>query len=215
MTTTIKTPKTISDLKPAKYNPRTITSNEIKQLERSIRVLGDLSGVVFNVRTQTLVSGHQRLKTLQGKKTKLVRNQQKKDALGTVATGWIEAVEHGIKIPYREVDWPNKQMEKLANVNANSAGGSFDQQKLGAILEELKDTKFQIELALDDWDFKKAIIQFKKEHGGAPDTEDGDEETEGQFEKVSTSRKEAGISCPRCKFHMSEAIVQKLLKKRK
>ena len=142
----MKAPKSLADLKAASYNPRTITDKELKTLGSSIQALGDLSGIVFNVHSQRLVSGHQRVKSIKGKKTKIVRQAQKKDALGTVAIGYVEVAQDGatIKIPYREVDWPDKQMEMLANVNANAAGGQFDQVKLGAVLAQLEKSSFSI-----------------------------------------------------------------------
>lgn len=62
----IKTPDlpTVASIKPANYNPRTITKPALEALGHAMREFGDLGGVVLNVRTGNLVGGHQRVKHL-------------------------------------------------------------------------------------------------------------------------------------------------------
>ena len=64
--------KSLKDAKPAKYNPRKITEDRLEKLKKSIESFGDLSGVVINNRTGSIVAGHQRIKTLGDKKTCVV-----------------------------------------------------------------------------------------------------------------------------------------------
>ena len=54
--------KSVSTLKANPKNPRKITPQKLEQLEKSMREFGDLSGIVFNVKTGNLVGGHQRTK---------------------------------------------------------------------------------------------------------------------------------------------------------
>lgn len=154
-------PASVADLKGDNRNPRVITSRELKKLDDSINRWGDLSGIVFNVHTQQLISGHQRMKTIKGRPTKLQRHEQPKDKYGTVATGYVlykGAKGDTIKIPYREVDWNSKEEQWAANIAANASGGSFDQSKLGAILADLKKSSFDIESTnLDNWDANMAL----------------------------------------------------------
>lgn len=56
--------KNIGDIVPADYNPRKISSQQLKRLKKSLNEFGDLSGFVVNVRTGNLIGGHQRLKCL-------------------------------------------------------------------------------------------------------------------------------------------------------
>ena len=56
--------KNVKDLNPAEYNPRRITKKRLALLGEALKEFGDLSGVTFNIRTQRLVSGHQRVKHL-------------------------------------------------------------------------------------------------------------------------------------------------------
>lgn len=137
----------IKKFKPAKYNPRKISVQELGALDKSINEFGDMSGVVINKKTDTIVAGHQRLKTMGSKKTKIVTTKHKDDK-GTVALGHIEVIcEDGTKfnVPLRIVNWDIRR-EKLANIAANNHGGEFDNQKLGKLLAELNTDKFDIEL---------------------------------------------------------------------
>jgi hypothetical protein len=203
--------KSITDLRAATYNPREITTTQLKQLRDSIETFGDLSGIVVNVAKgkNTLVSGHQRLKTLKGKKTRIVKTECKKDQHGTVATGWIEVLNGKTvtKIPYREVDWLDKQMEMAANVNANSAGGEFDKVKLGSVLAKLQAGKFKIEsLALDKFSMMKAMIDFRKSNVQSKEevvnTKSKDSK-KTSFDKVDPRSEKFEHVCPRCKFKWS------------
>ncbi len=53
--------KTIGDLKPAEFNPRTITADALGGLTASVTEVGDISGIVYNLRLGCLVAGHQRV----------------------------------------------------------------------------------------------------------------------------------------------------------
>lgn len=137
----------LKKFKPAKYNPRKITKEALKSLNKSIEEFGDLSGVVINKRTKTIVAGHQRITTLEGKKTKM-NTKPVTDKFGTVAMGHIAVISSQgdrFNIPLRLVDWDLRR-EKLANIAANNHGGEFDNQKLGILLAELDNSKFDVEL---------------------------------------------------------------------
>ncbi len=124
----------VKDLKPAKFNPRKITGKELDMLGKSMKEFGDLSGIVFNVRTGHLIGGHQRIKHLRPE-WEIVK-EECQDNLGTVAQGFIKT-PFGDWI-YREVDWPEKK-EKAAMVAANRHGGEFDTPMLDEILADLDD----------------------------------------------------------------------------
>lgn len=140
-------PMKLSSFKKAKYNPRQISADQMKALNKSIEEFGDLSGIVVNTKSNTIIAGHQRITTMQGKKTKVV-TKEFKDNFGTVAVGHIEVTSSSgstFNVPLRLVSWSSRQ-EKLANIAANNHGGEFDNQKLGKLLAELDNDKFDIEL---------------------------------------------------------------------
>lgn len=135
------------DFKDAKYNPRYISDKRLSHLGKSIEAFGDLSGVVFNARSRTLVAGHQRLKVIGKSKTSVV-TKAFTDNHGTIEEGHIvvHTTNGRIRIPLRIVDWPDVKVEKAANIAANSHGGEFDKEKLRAVLISLETKTFDIEL---------------------------------------------------------------------
>lgn len=119
----------VADLAPAEYNPRKITEAAASGLARSLTEFGDIAGIVFNLRTRRLVTGHQRLdqlKRLHG------------DAL-RIEAGHIVAPD-GERFRLRVVDWPEAK-EKRANLAANNPhiAGDWKTDALEALLAELRD----------------------------------------------------------------------------
>lgn len=209
-------PTKVSQLKGASYNPRVITENELRKLKYSYEQFGDLSGVVFNVASAVLISGHQRLKTVQDKKPKLVK-QKYKDSHGTVAIGYIEAKSKDGKttrIPYREVNWSDKKTEIAANIAANAHGGSFDEIKLGGLLHKLSQEQFDIELTgIDELSFQKMRIKHRNMTGGksgSGSTGDSDKRDEDGFSEIGKSDiRETDHKCPRCGYLFDSAKTKK------
>ncbi len=99
----------IQDLKDAPYNPREIDTRSLEGLKTSMGAFGDISGIVWNSRTGSLVAGHQRFRALQ---------EEHGDALDLVDGRLV--VPGKVDFPVRTVDWPMAK-EKAANVAANSA----------------------------------------------------------------------------------------------
>ncbi len=192
-------PKSMRDLKAAGYNPRTITTSQKKQLKGSYTTFGDLSGIVFNVRTGLLVGGHQRTDLFKKENTRITKSPSKDDC-GTVAIGFVEikgAGGHLTKIPYREVNW-DSNTEKAANIAANSGGGDFDMVKLGKVLHELKTNKFEVEaIPLDPWSFRRAAASLK-----ANMSKEAEGFGKGKFEEVSPKSVADQIKhqCPKCGY---------------
>lgn len=109
---TVETMK-LKDLHPADYNPRVELKPgdaEYEALSGSIERFGLVEPLVFNKRTGTLVSGHQRLNVLK-------------------AQGKTEA-----EVVIIDTD---EEHEKLANVAINKIEGDWDYQKLQELFEEI------------------------------------------------------------------------------
>jgi hypothetical protein len=147
----------VKDLKPAGYNPRKISKEKLAALKKSLEEFGDLSGIVYNTRTQTLIGGHQRIKNLDPA-WKIVTKPQT-DPTGTTAAGYIET-PHG-RLTYREVDWPESK-EKQANIAANKHGGEFDDELLKNLVEEIKLEDPAMDIALIGFDDKELTLLTDK-----------------------------------------------------
>lgn len=102
----------ITELKPAEYNPRTISDDEFSGLKESIKTFGFVDPAIIN-KDFTIIGGHQRVKAAQ--------------ALGMT------------NVPCVILDL-DKHQEKKLNVILNSPAisGSYDDLMLSEILEELK-----------------------------------------------------------------------------
>lgn len=122
----------VEDLNRSEFNPRRISYSQIIAMCQTMMVYGDLSGIVFNVRTKRLICGHQRLQLFDP--SSAVITMPFTDRFGTVRIGFIHTA-FGIW-SYREVNWPEKK-ELLANIAANKTGGEFDDVKMKKILELL------------------------------------------------------------------------------
>jgi|GEM_PF-3102632 len=134
-------PQRVDGLKPAAYNPRRISRDQLQALARAMAEFGDLSGIVYNRRTGPLVGGHQRAKNLD--KSWPIVSEAHADQVGTVAMGYVDTPWG--RWAYREVDWPEAK-EKAANVAANQHGGEFEDEGLKALLAEVGGLDFDLTL---------------------------------------------------------------------
>lgn len=107
--------KKISELNRAEYNPRIDLrpgDEEYESLRHSLNTYGLVTPIVWNKRTNTVVSGHQRLTVLEN--------------------------EGETEVYVSVVDLDETQ-EKQLNIALNKIEGSFDNEKLVTLLDELGD----------------------------------------------------------------------------
>jgi len=104
----------VSEIHPAPYNPRVDLQPgdpDYEKLRKSIATFGYVEPLVWNERTKTLMSGHQRLKIL---------------------------IEQGVtEVEVSVVNFSIEQ-EKACNLALNKISGRWDEDKLAALLEELQ-----------------------------------------------------------------------------
>ena len=107
----------IADLRPDPENPREVSAAALEGLKYSVESFGDLSGIVWNERSGTLVCGHQRLKALIDAGAKFV-------TYDGVPTLTIE--ETGFDFDVRVVDWPReKHLEAMVAANNEATMGHW------------------------------------------------------------------------------------------
>ncbi len=138
---------TIADLHEDEENPREITAEAFAGLKVSVHEFGDLSGIVFNLRTQNLVCGHQRIGSIRASYGDL---PIKFEIIESVKRAWIETPGGIFNI--RLVDWDLKK-QRAANIAANNPhiSGTFSedlQPQLRGLLED--DSGLFNALRLDD-----------------------------------------------------------------
>ncbi len=138
--------KNIEDLRPDPRNPRTMSQHDAEALRNSLNTFGDLSSVVFNIRTQQLIGGHQRIemmKRMPGERRVVITQRAGEgpldgheflDEVGTKAVGYIFIGNK--QFPYREVDF-DEAKQHAANIASNRISGEFDNQLLAEITYDL------------------------------------------------------------------------------
>lgn len=120
----------IGELKRAEYNPRIMPDSEMASLMESLKAFGFVDPVVVNAnpeRKDVLVGGHQRTTATE----RLL-------AKGIVPAG-VEKVEDGYLIPATFVHLDLEQ-EKALNLALNKIRGKWDEDKLTALIVELKES---------------------------------------------------------------------------
>lgn len=161
--------KSIRDLKPAPWNPRDIEAESLESLKTSLSEFGDISGIVFNVRTGYLICGHQRIQGLISK--------YGEDNLRIEENEIV--VPDGNRFFIRVVDW-DELTEKAANVAANSSRlGGFFTEGLQSVLRDVHDgmpelsNDLQFDELMDSDLFEDLIPPGDKESGDEGEEPDG------------------------------------------
>jgi hypothetical protein len=110
-----------SEIKMADYNPRRITPEARHKLEENLEKCGLMGGIVWNLTTGNLVSGHQRIAIMDK------RNKYKADDPKTDYDVWVTKVEMGEK----------EEKEQNVFLNNQSAMGFFDDEKLKSLMANI------------------------------------------------------------------------------
>lgn len=123
------------DIKLADYNPRTISDHARAQLKNVIQDVGLIQPLIWNERTGVLVSGHQRLATL--------------DALEKYKPGGKKSYTLNVAV----VNLDEKQ-ERQMNVflNNTSAMGEFDYDALNALIKDYDLNELDLGFSPEDID---------------------------------------------------------------
>lgn len=149
--------KRIADMNRAAYNPRVDLrpeDEEYQAIERSLKRHGLVQPIVWNRRTNTVVSGHQRLTVLE-------------------AQGETE-------VTVSVVDLDDIQ-EKELNVALNKITGEWDDDKLSVILNELGEEATDTGFAPPEIDVLRDELKSYFDDVTAPDEEEPTEEPEESF----------------------------------
>lgn len=170
--------KNIDDLHADPRNPRTMSDHDGNALKESINKFGDLSCIVFNIRTQQLVGGHQRLAIMKQlpaeRRVMLTEKFENPDEVGTVAIGYVYIGNK--QFAYREVDW-DENTQHAANIAANRIQGEFNLDMLAELNYELNEGSPDLLALTGQTD--KEITQLLSMVTGEPGIDLPDGEKEG------------------------------------
>ncbi len=124
-----------SQIKPARYNPRTLSEYARKQLTESLKRFGLVETLVWNERTGVLVSGHQRLSIMDRE------------------NDYPKCGDYQIEVSVVNLS-DKRERELNVWINNRSAQGTFDRDLFADFLSESK-------LNLDDIGFTRADLEFE------------------------------------------------------
>lgn len=136
----------IEDIKPARYNPRSISDKDFKKLSESIEQFGLVDPIIINLKNHNIIGGHQRFDYLyyEKKDTELYLIE-----LGDI--GWV--------FSDTDLEIKDDNHEKALNLALNRISGEWNYDELNKLLDELaefdldKVTGFDYDLDEIDYEF--------------------------------------------------------------
>lgn len=148
-------------MKEYRKNSKRTTDGEIQKLRESISLLGDISGIVFDVDSGEIICGNQRsaIMNINEREIITIKELKKPDKFGTLLYGYVEW--EGQKYSFRKVRW-NEEQRQLANISANLMYSSYDYFELGKNFTEnvLKESGFdnhELKMIFGNEDFADTI----------------------------------------------------------
>lgn len=136
----------IEDIKPARYNPRSISDKDFKKLSESIEQFGLVDPIIINLKNHNIIGGHQRFDYLYyGKKDTELHLIE----LGDI--GWV--------FSDTDLEIKDDNHEKALNLALNRISGEWNYDELNKLLDELaefdldKVTGFDYDLDEIDYEF--------------------------------------------------------------
>lgn len=150
-TITIETIK-ITDLKPARYNPRQISNEDYNKLSNSINEYGLVDPIIINLNNYNIIGGNQRYDVLLSEHIAGNTDYNELLLIKNGDIGWV--------FPDNELEVKDLNHEKSLNIMLNSVGGEFDPEKLTDLFNELSIEG--LDLSLTGWD-KNEIRELSKD----------------------------------------------------
>jgi len=137
----------IDTLKPAHYNPRQISKQELAKLIKSIKQFGFVDPALVRKADNMIVGGHQRIRA---------------------------ARELGLKeVPVIYLD-VSENDAKLLNIALNKISGDWEEEKLAALLAELKtmDDIDELLTGFDEDELDQLLAEFEELEEGLTDDDE-------------------------------------------
>ena len=199
MTDTIK----ITDIKPARYNPRQISNTEYQKLSNSINEFGLVDPIIINLSNMHIIGGHQRYDVLMDL---YINGDGKYEDLLLIKRGDI-----GWIFPNEELSVKDLNHEKALNLVLNRVQGEFDIGKLEDLFNDLTVEGFDLEITGFDKDeiknmFKNVdVSQFGE---GLDDNYLDEEEDDKKDSRTSKGKPIKHYECPSCGYEWSDEDIE-------
>ena len=187
--TTIK----ITDIVPARYNPRQITNEEYNKLSHSINQDGLVDPIIINLNNNHIIGGHQRYDILM---ESYIAGDKDYETLTLIKNGDIGWVFPDEKLKVKDLNH-----EKSLNIMLNKVQGGWDLDKLQDLFNDLSIEGIDLSLTgFDKEEIKNVFDGIDVSNFGAELTDPLADETVEEDKETSTSREPKTLICPECGF---------------
>ncbi len=187
--TTIK----ITDIVPARYNPRQITNEEYNKLSHSINQYGLVDPIIINLNNNHIIGGHQRYDILM---ESYIAGDKDYETLTLIKNGDIGWVFPDEKLKVKDLNH-----EKSLNIMLNKVQGGWDLDKLQDLFNDLSIEGIDLSLTgFDKEEIKNVFDGIDVSNFGAELTDPLADETVEEDKETSTSREPKTLICPECGF---------------
>lgn len=173
----------ITDLKPAEYNPRKISSEELSKLTNSIEEFGLVDPIIINLKNMNIIGGHQRYDAIYNSAALNGEFNQELNLIRMGDVGWV--------FLDTELNIKSDDHEKALNLALNKISGEWDNDKLAEVLEELELSPIDIQLTGFD-DLELTELQFEN------DIEYDDDISDSDLSEDIIPKEVKKIICPYC-----------------
>ena len=186
----------ITDINPADYNPRKISSGDYEKLTQSIKTYGLVDPIIINLNDNTVIGGHQRYDVLMDM---YMDNEIDKELsllkLGDI--GWVFTDD--------QLNVKDENYEMALNLSLNKISGEWDDDKLAVVLEDLEVDGFDVELTgfdseevkqmtfveeRDEFNELEGFNDYDEKYGDDEDDEGGNEKVYFKLVLMLSSEKE-------------------------
>lgn len=190
----------ITDIVPARYNPRKISNEEYNKLSNSINEFGLVDPIIINLNNNHIIGGHQRYDVLMDEH--MAGNEDYEELI------LIERGDIGWVFPNEQLEVKDLNHEKTLNIALNRITGFWDNEKLGDIMNELSVENVDLQLTGFDKNELKDIAKGIDLNNFGESLQDdlsdsfADEPDElndnNNRKEISNSRNRKEITCPEC-----------------
>jgi hypothetical protein len=200
MSETIK----ITDLKPARYNPRKISNEDYNKLSNSINEFGLVDPIIINLNNNTIIGGHQRYEVLMDEYMAGDEDYSELQIIKRGDIGWV--------FPNEQLKIKDLNHEKALNLVLNKVQGEWELDKLEDLFNDLTIEGLDLQITGFEKDeikemFKNVDVSTFGE--GLEDNYLGEEEEEDKKDsRTSKGKPIKHYECPSCGYEWSDEDIE-------
>ncbi|WP_406534644.1 ParB N-terminal domain-containing protein [Methanobrevibacter sp.] len=178
----------ITDITPARYNPRKISDEDYKKLSNSIAEYGLVDPIIINLQNMHIIGGHQRYDVLLEKYISGDETYAELQLIRRGDIGWIFLDE--------ELTVKDLNHEKSLNITLNKVQGEWNLEKLEEVFQDISTEGIPLELT--GFDEKEIKDMFKDIDLSSFDDGLDESLSDEEPKEISNSRNRKEITCPSC-----------------